>query len=367
MADPTLAVIIVTYNSRGEIDACLRSLYADLGDRAAEIVVVDNASPDGTAEHVAQTWPDVRVLAQRINRGFAAANNLGLQVTTGDLALLLNPDTVVQPGAVDALIAVLKMAPTVTLSGSTGQGALRRDASEESRPYDGDASLESHRNAAHGTNPLSMTFSPAAPVAPPPADHTSPNVGIVGPMLLNADGSLQPSQRDFPTLLGDLMGMAELYRLAFVRRLFGRRMTSLSDHRTAGYVPWLSGACLLVRRAAAMAAGPLDEGFFMYSEEMEWQYRMAQHGWRAWFEPAARVTHLGGASTAQVGGQRIVWQYQSIFRFYRLYRNRGQRLALRLLVWAITWPKVIFLILAGGGQSHRQGLRRAFWRVLWLN
>lgn len=303
MADLPLAVVIVTYNSRREIDTCLESIYADLGGWPADVVVVDNASTDGTAEHIATRWPEVGLRAQMINQGFAAGNNIGLAATTGDPVLLVNPDTVIQGGAVAALMLA----------------------------------LEKH-----------------------------PEAGVIGPMLLNPDGSLQPSCREFPSPLGGLIGMAELYRVGIVRRLLGGRLASLSDHRTARRVDWLSGACLLVRRAAADAAEPLDEGFFMYSEEMEWQYRMAQHGWAIWFEPTARVVHLGGASTAPLGDQRIVWQYQSIFRFYRLYRSRGQRLALRLLVWVVTWPKILFLTLFGRNNAHRQDLRRAFWKVLWL-
>ncbi len=130
---------------------------------------------------------------------------------------------------------------------------------------------------------------------------------------------------------------------------------------------WLSGACLLVRRAAIDVVGQMDESFFMYSEELDWQYRMAQRGWLAWFEPAARITHLGGASTALLSGQRIVWQYQSIWRFYRLYRSAGQRLALHWIIWIATLPKIVFLALSSHGNAHRRELLRAFWQVLWLS
>ena len=304
MADASLAVIIVTYNSRREIGACLSSLFADLGARPAQVVVVDNASTDGTAEYLAEHWRQVTVLAQRENRGFAAANNFGLANTNANAALLLNPDTVVQPGALDALLATL---------------------------------------AAH------------------------PDAGVVGPMLLNRDDSLQLSCRDFPTLFGDFIGMTELYRVGAVRRLFAQRLVSLTDHRVARYVDWLSGACLLVRRAAVDTVGLMDEGFFMYAEEMDWQYRMVRRGWRVWFEPSARVMHLGGASTAATSAQRIVWQYQSMWRFYHLHRDAGQRLVLRWIIWIATLPKIIVLALASRGNAHRRELLRTFWQVLWLS
>ncbi len=304
MGDLALAVIVVTYNSRQEIDACLASLFADLGKRQARVIVVDNASTDGTAPHVAAKWPEVALLAQANNRGFAAANNIGLAHATGDAVLLLNPDTVVQPGALPALLTVL---------------------------------------------------------------NVRPEVGIVGPMLVNADGLPQSSCRDFPSLLSDLVGMTELYRVPMARRLLRRHLSSLDDQRCARRVNWLSGACLLVRRAAIDTVGPMDEGFFMYSEEMEWQYRMAQRGWVAWFEPAARVLHLGGASTAALSGQRIIWQYQSIWRFYRMYRGASQRFVLRWIVWAATLPKVVYLAWHARGNAHRRELLHAFWQVLWLS
>jgi N-acetylglucosaminyl-diphospho-decaprenol L-rhamnosyltransferase len=304
MADVSLAIIIVTYNSRHEIDACLSSLFADLGTRPAQVIVVDNASSDGTVEHIAAHWQAVTLLTQTTNRGFAAANNIGLDATASDAVLLLNPDTVVQSGATAALLAVLD---------------------------------------AHS------------------------NVGVVGPMLLNADGSLQSSCRDFPSLFGDFIGMTELYRVGVVRRWLNHRMSALSDHCRARAVDWVSGACLLVRRVAIDAAGLMNEDFFMYSEELDWQYRMAQRGWLVWFEPAARIIHLGGASTAALSGQRVVWQYQSIWRFYRLYHNAAQRLALHWMIWTVTLPKIVFLALSSRGNAHRRELLRAFWQVLWLS
>jgi N-acetylglucosaminyl-diphospho-decaprenol L-rhamnosyltransferase len=303
MAEAPLGVVIVTYNSRREIDTCLEALFSELGSRPAHVIVVDNASTDGTAEWIATRWPQVALRAQRENRGFAAANNAGLRELADEMILLLNPDAVVQPGALSALLV----------------------------------GMEQH-----------------------------PEAGVVGPRLISPDGTWQPSCREFPGLFGDFVGMSELYRWPWARRLLSRGLISLSERIEPRAVDWVSGACFLVRRAAFVDAGPLDESFFMYSEEMEWQYRMTQHGWHAWFEPAAEVVHIGGASTSAVPGRRIVWQYQGIYRFYRLHRSPAQRMALRGLVWAVTWPKILFLTVAGMGLARRRELRRAFWQVLWL-
>ncbi len=302
MAEPGLTVIIVTYNSRHEVDDCLSSLYSDL-DAPARVIVVDNASTDGTAEHLAERWPHVERIVSAENKGFAAANNIGLARAGGDRVLLLNPDAMLQPGALAALGAALD--------------------------YD-------------------------------------PCVAVAGPTLLNREGTIQPSWRDFPSLVGDWVGMTELYRFAIVRRLLARRLKSLASLDAAQYVDWLSGACLLVRREAVETAGVLDEGFFMFGEEMEWQYRMAGKGWKVRYEPLARAIHLGGASTNAFAGPRVVWQYTSLYRFYTLYRSKWQRVGLRLVTWTATLPKVVALLILSRGSPRRQELLRAFWQVLWL-
>ncbi len=121
---PRLSIIIVTFNSRGEIDACLQSLTDGLQiDR--EILVVDNASTDGTAAHIRDRWPGIRLIELGANLGFARANNMGIRQTFGELVLLLNPDTSVPPGAIDRLVAALEQDPEAAVAGPRivdGQG-----------------------------------------------------------------------------------------------------------------------------------------------------------------------------------------------------------------------------------------------------
>lgn len=303
MAGKWISIIIVTYNSYPEIEACLQTLHQALEGLSSEIIIIDNASTDNTVSYIRSHWPQVTLLAQAQNSGFAAANNIGLAIAGGNPILLLNPDTVILPGAISTLLNA----------------------------------FVSH-----------------------------PQAGVVGPKLLNPDGSLQPSCRDFPGLLSDFIGMAELYRLPIIHRWAGKFMSSLSDHRSPRQVDWLSGACLLVRKEAISAAGPMDAGFFMYSEELDWQYRMTQKGWQIWFEPVAQITHIGGASTQAVPGERIMWQYQGILRFYRLHFSVARQIAIKLLIWLVTWPKIIFLALTFRQKPRRRVLLRAFWRVLWL-
>ena len=117
IATPRLSVIIVTYNSRADLEGCLGSLTRSAPDIQHEIAIVDNASSDGTAQYVRERWPGVRVLDAGGNLGFARANNIGIRATGGGLVLLLNPDTVVPPGAIDRLVAALEVRPEAAIAG----------------------------------------------------------------------------------------------------------------------------------------------------------------------------------------------------------------------------------------------------------
>ena len=230
---PRLSIVIVAYNSRGEIDACLASLIEARPAVGHEIVVVDNASPDGTAAAVREGWPSVRVLDAGGNVGFARANNAGIRATSGELILLLNPDTVVPPGAVDTLVARL-----------------------EARP----------------------------------------DAAVMGPRLVDGHGRAELS---FGRMISPL---AELRQKVLVVG-HDRRVAPISAWveratRVPREVDWVSGACLLVRRADAEAAGLLDERYFMYAEDVDFCATIRGRGRRILFTPDAEVTHLRGRSAA---------------------------------------------------------------------
>ena len=238
-----LAIVIVTYNSRGEIDACLQSLAAHPPAGDHEIVVVDNASPDGTAEAVRSRWPRVRVIDAGRNAGFAAANNLGIGHTSSDLILLLNPDTVVTAGALDVLI-----------------GTLDRQ----------------------------------------------PDVAVAGPRLIDASGHAELS-------FGDMIGpLAELRQKRRARsQAYVERVT-----RVPADVDWVSGACLVVRRADAEAVGLLDERFFMYTEDVDFCASIRARGRRVIFVPDAVVQHLRGRSRQSAAAQTEGAYRRSQVAFY---------------------------------------------------
>lgn len=235
-----ISAVIVSWNVREHLDRCLRSVLSgssDPGVRLREVVVVDNASEDGSADWVGHHFPDVRLIANRANLGFAAACNQGFELATGDAILLINPDAALAPGALGQLATA----------------------------------LERH-----------------------------PEAGAVGPQILGSDGAVLPTRRSFPTLATGFIESTFIQdhfpNLPHLGRFY-REGTPSSTEQEAD---WLVGACLLIRQTAMQEIGPLDPRFFMYFEEVDWFLRARAAGWRAWYVPGARVTHHQGASSAQV-------------------------------------------------------------------
>lgn len=254
-----LSVVIVNWNAREDLGRCLVSLQPALGGLRTETLLIDNASTDGSAALVARRFPWVRVVRLARNRGFAAANNVGLRQTTGRYRLLLNPDTVIHG---DALRSMVDFA------------------------------------------------------------DSSPEVGLLGPRLLNTDGSLQASCRRFPSLGAALLRNTPLGAWWRNNRwVAAYLMAEVSTQRPAPRAPeprdvdWLSGACLMVRAAALPSLGLLDERYFMYCEDMDWSRRAHAAGWRVVYLPAAVVTHHMGRSSDRVPTQMVCEHHRSMVRY----------------------------------------------------
>jgi len=229
MGDVT--IIIVSFNTRAELEACLASIAAAPPSAAHRIIVVDNASSDGSPDAVRRNWPGVRLIASERNLGFAAANNLGIREAASEFVLLLNSDTLVPPGSIDALL----------------------------RALDSDAGAVA-----------------------------------AGPRLVGADGRPELS-------FGAMMGPFSELRQKLLGRLYDRRAGPAvawvgRQVRRRHYPDWVSGACLLVRRADALAAGLLDERYFLYAEDVDFCAALRALGRRILFTPDAEVVHLRGAS-----------------------------------------------------------------------
>lgn len=252
---PDLGVVIVTWNAREVIEACLDSLFADADGLSLQVTVVDNASSDGTVDLLAGRYPSVMLIRNTDNRGFAAANNQALPLVQAPYLMLLNPDTVVRAGALRTL-----------------------------RHY-----LDQH-----------------------------PSVGAVGPKVIHPAMRLQvlscgyqPSVR---TVINQYLGLSRLFP---ERRAFRGVNLLMGFHDDAPReVEWLSGVCLMVRRSVLESVGLLSERWFMYAEDMEWSHRMRQAGWRLCHVPAAVIEHHLGHSASRNARVSTMW-VASQRSFYR--------------------------------------------------
>ena len=263
-----LSLVLVNYKSREPLLACLRGLRADAAGAglAVETVVVDNASDDGSLDALAAEFPEVRAIANRENAGYARAVNQGLAATCAPFALVMNPDCEVHAGTLRALL----------------EHAAAR-----------------------------------------------PRAGIVGPRILAADGTLEYSARAFPDPFAFLFNRYSLLTCLFPANRFARRyLLSDWDHATPREVDWVSGACMLARRAAVAEVGGMDEAFFMFNEDVDWCRRMKLAGWTVSYEPAAVVVHHVGASRSKVAA-RVIWsRHLGMIHYFHKHHPTNPLLAL---------------------------------------
>jgi GT2 family glycosyltransferase len=237
--------------------------------RGRDVVVVDNGSTDGTVELVRERFPEARLIEQE-NKGMGGGNNAGMRAAGGRYFFLLNSDAWVTDGALDALVAF--------------------------------------------------------------ADH-HPEAAVVGPKLLDPDGSLQRSARGEPTLWRLATEYLAIRKLAPRSRRLNPLYRGDFDHDRVTEVDWLSGAALLVRREAVDAVGLFDEEFFMFSEEVDWMTRFRRAGWSVLFFPGAEVVHVGGASH---GGRMYVENLRGHLRWFAKHRGPRQAEHVRkLLLWSL--------------------------------
>ena len=249
-----LSVIIVSWNVREELTGCLESLMESQPKDDFELIVVDNASTDGTAEAIRESFANCRIIANSNNCGFATANNQGIKESQGEYVLLLNPDTIIPQESLNILIKFM----------------------DENK-----------------------------------------DVGICGPRLLNEDNSTQPSARRFPTFRAALHRHTIFRSIGLFRKQYKRWLMKDFNHNEQTDVDQLMGACLLIRRSVLDEVGMLDEVFFMYYEEVDLCFRIKRKGYRVVFVPEASIIHLGGRSASQVPVSKRIAAMTSLLKFFQ--------------------------------------------------
>lgn len=292
-----LSIVIVNWNTRQPLAGCLQFVQETAGDLALEIFVVDNASADGSAAMVRERFPWVQLIANHENVGFSAANNQAIRQSQSRYVLLLNSDTEVHPGALGTMVRFM---------------------------------------------------------------NEYPQAGGCGPLLLNADGSLQVSCHPM------LTPWREFWRLLFLDRIWRRATYGMSrwNRDTPREVEVIKGACLMLRREALDQVGLLDTRYFMYTEEVDLCHRLGRAGWRLYWTPEARVVHYGGSSTRQAAEAMYIQLYRSKVQFFRKAGGEPQARLFKALLALAYLPR---LVVAAAGAAFAPALAsraRTFRRLM---
>jgi GT2 family glycosyltransferase len=277
-SDHLISFVIVTYHSEAFIEACLKSIHKEMASYQHEVIIVDNASSRSLPD-LEGRYPNVTLIRNRVNRGFAVANNIGIQAAKGDVLWLLNPDTVLVEGCADAALSCFK----------------------------------------------------------------HPKVGIIGNRLINHDGSLQKSVFENVSVLNELVKALALPGLAMsiighfphLKRCIGNMRglgRDLHDLTDPVEVPMVIGASMIVRRAMIEEIGLFDGRYFMYLEEADLCFRAHKYGWKILYCPESEVIHYGGHATWNMAGKVYIEQFKSLLLFLTLYYPPRHVLACRAVL-----------------------------------
>ena len=303
-AGSELSIVIVNWNVRDLLRRCLHSIDAATSTLQVEIIVVDSASSDDSAAMVEEEFPQVQLFTNSENVGFTVGNNQGIGVSRGRYVLLLNPDTEIIGEALTTMVEYM---------------------------------------------------------------DTNPHVGALGPQLLNPDGSIQSSRRRFPTIATAFLESTILQQWFPSNRVTRHYYIANRPDNEVQEVDWVTGAGLLARRETIEEVGLLDEGFFMYSEELDWCRRIKAQGWKVVYLPTARVIHHGGQSSEQVKSFQHVQFQRSKIRYFRKHHGTWQAEVLRLFILATYLYRLIVEALkwlVGHRRQMRAARVKSYWQVL---
>ena len=292
---PDLSIVIVNWNTLGLLRDVLASTYAGLSGLTAEVIVIDNASSDGSAEMVEAEFPQTRLLRNRDNKGFAAANNQGFELATGRHILLLNSDTIVLGEVLPASVAYLD---------------------------------------AH------------------------PEVGAMGCRVLNLDRSMQRTCSMFPSLTNLILLSSGLSRLSWPK-FFGRYYMMDWQRDSTRAVECISGCYLMLRREVLAQVGPLDESFFFFGEETDWCRRMSEAGWQLVFAPVGEIVHYGSASAKKLNHKRDLLLTDALVRLHRKHNGRLAAAAAWSILLGFNMSRALFWTARAAVQRRAQNAQRA--------
>jgi len=249
-----VSIIVVNWNGRDLLARCLQCVESTIKQATYEVIVVDNASTDGSQDMVKREFPQVKLIENTSNVGFARANNQAMAMAQGRYVLLLNSDAFVKEGTVDTMVAFM---------------------------------------------------------------DTHPEAGMAGCKLLYEDGRLQPSCSSFPTLATEFFMATRLDKLFPKSPLFGRYLMTYWNFDSLREVDSIMGAFMMVRASAIEQVGMMDERYFMYSEEADWCFQFKKAGWKIYFVPNTEAVHLWWGSGRKLRVEMHIQMYRSKVLFFR--------------------------------------------------
>jgi GT2 family glycosyltransferase len=287
-----ISICIVTLQARDYLRDCLNSLNSDCSLYSREIIVVDNRSEDGTIDMLRQDFQSVIVIENDGNEGFVRPMNQAMLAANGRYILLLNPDTIIPPRAVDTLVKF----------------------------------MEEH-----------------------------PEAGVCGPKVLNEDGTLQkPCRRGEPTPLAVVSYFTGLDRLFPRQKLFGGYLLGYLDEDQINPVGGVSGSCMLIRREVIDNIGYLDERFFAYQEDADFCCRTRQAGWKVYYVPTAKITHYGGRGGSRVQPVRAITAWHlSYLAYYRKHLASHYLFLFNWLYYGLIFIKLAFSLISNALRKEK--------------
>lgn len=273
-----ISVVIVSWNAKNYLMECLESLFSRKESNVMEIIVVDNASTDGSPEAVSGQFPTVKLIQNITNLGFGKANNIGIENSIGDYICLINSDVTVLDNCIKQLFDYME-------------------------------------------NNLS--------------------IGIVGPQILNGDQSLQCSCRHFPSLWNNFCSAFGLNNIFQNSKICSGEQMYYFHHDRIERVQVISGCFMMVRRKALEQVGYLDNQFFMYSEDVDWCKRFWDNGWEAIFFPDAQAIHYGGASASNAPIRFSVEQEKALLQYWAKHHRKPAQLMIFIIIFLKHFVRLI--------------------------
>jgi len=305
--EPSISVVIVTWNAKDHAINCLRSI-ARQASESVETIVVDNCSSDGTADAIRSEFPQVQIIRNERNEGFARGNNAGLNAARGEYVCLINSDVVVPDGCFGRLMLHMR---------------------------------------------------------------ENPSIGIMGPKMLTPDGSVGRSVKRFPTVWNSFccaLGVHVLFKKSKV--LGGFEMRGFDYDKTSD-VDIVTGWFWMVRMAALKMVGGLDERFFIYAEDMDWCRRFKQSGWRVVYFADAEALHYGGGSSVRASRRFYIEMRRADLQYFAKHHGRRGEIGYRLVLWIhetrrLLWHGLAYCCGQSGRSRAGSGILNSVACLAWL-